>query len=171
MDSDPSFDFSLASTFERMAAMFPMLEASGSTLSGTESHASLQMTGQYPSAPPSSASTISTNVPGAGKYSIRPATVRYQDRKLDFTYDPGKNTPPTLAEVIEDGRRAFQINSDKILRVRNANLREAFLETDNDVADMFSRARIDLEFIPAGSLEPTNTRTMPKPITRFQQLL
>lgn len=170
MDADPSFDFSLASTFERMAAMFPMLDPAAAALTatgGTRDDTHRTRTA-YPSAPPSTVSTISASG-GPGTPTIRPATVAYLDRKLHFTYDPSKNTPPTLAEVIDDGRRAFQINNDIVLRVRNVNLPNAFLDTDSEVSEAFSRARIDLELAPADASHA------PKPTSnsgqRFQQLL
>lgn len=82
--------------------------------------------------------------------SITPVTLRFLSQKLDFTYAPGSSTPPTIIEILENGKSAFHILGDnKVLKIRNLNGGGAVVETDADLAEIFETSHIDLElFFP-----------------------
>uniref|UniRef100_A0A060SXY3 ARAD1A08206p n=1 Tax=Blastobotrys adeninivorans TaxID=409370 RepID=A0A060SXY3_BLAAD len=125
---------------------------------------------------------------------IRPVTLRFLSQQFEFTYAANTSTPPTVSEIIDNGKTAFHIIGDnKVIQIRNVNQGGRILDTDADLAETFTQSpRIDLElvipFLPDGHPANTNTNnpanTNPVPnhtnrlpplsdITkpRFQQLL
>ncbi|KAF5102432.1 hypothetical protein D0Z00_000359 [Geotrichum galactomycetum] len=94
-----------------------------------------------------------TQLPSPGSStapSITPVTLRFLAQKLDFTYAPGSSTPPTIIEILDNGKSAFHILGDnKVLKIRNLNAGGAVVETDADLAEIFETPHIDLElFFP-----------------------
>lgn len=95
-------------------------------------------------------------------YQIRSVKLRFLDQKLDFTFDPSSNnTPPTISEIIENGKIAFHIIGDKnVIKIRDLD-NMSLLDTDRDVADLFSQSlAISLElFMPFinSDIDDTNT--------------
>lgn len=89
------------------------------------------------------ASVCSTTVDSAPR--IVPVTLRFFTRKLDFTYSPQTSTPPTVTEILENGRNAFQIVADQqVLKIRDLNTGRD-VESDSDLEYIYSTRRIDLE--------------------------
>lgn len=99
--------------------------------------------------------------------SITPVTLRFLTQKLDFTYAPGSSTPPTIIEILENGKSAFHILGDnKVLKIRNLNANGAVIETDSDLAEVFETSNIDLElFFPVfDNVSSTSTTSSMKNI-------
>lgn len=140
---------------------------------------------QMPSPMPSSvaSSSCGTSVIGVSVLpSIIPVTLRFFSQKLDFTYAPGSSTPPTIREIMDNGKSAFHILGDnKVLKIRNLNMGGRVIETDNELAEIFETARIDLElYFPVFESSAVSQTTSPKPNSstklglsslRFQEVL
>lgn len=99
---------------------------------------------------------------------VKTVILHFLDQKLNFTYDPTANTPPTMSELIENGKNAFHIIGDnKVIKIRNLNANpnasDSIMETDNDIVELFSRSTsINFElFIPFTNQQqqqqPTNS--------------
>lgn len=99
---------------------------------------------------------------------VRPVTLRFQDSKFDFTYNPRANTPPTVAELVDNGRNAFKIAPHRALSIRNANRGGKILATDSDVAEAFTEMHIDLELSSIDSADYNQQRSV---LPKFQELL
>lgn len=84
------------------------------------------------------------------KPNVVPVTLRFFSQKLDFTYSPTTSTPPTVTEILENGRNAFHILSgSKVIKIRDINTGKV-VETDMDLEDIYKCKRIDLElFFPS----------------------
>lgn len=93
--------------------------------------------------PPSAPSTVSTSMPS--KPRIRPVLLRFMDQKLELTYEPKETGPPTLTEVLENARQAFQISEKRVLLIRDVNRGGKTLENDVEISEAFSGAKVDLE--------------------------
>lgn len=94
---------------------------------------------------------LSTESPAIRRPEIIPVTLRFFNRKLDFTYSPSRSTPPTMSEILENGKNAFNIlGENKVLKVRDLNANKT-LETDGDLEEIYNNcSKIDLElFFPA----------------------
>jgi hypothetical protein len=97
---------------------------------------------------------------------VKTVVLHFLDQKLNFTYDPTSNTPPTMSELIENGKNAFHIIGDnKVIKIRNLNASpnapDSIIESDNDIVELFSRSTsINLElFIPFTNHQQTNNTT------------
>lgn len=93
--------------------------------------------------PPSAPSTVSTSIPS--KPRIRPVLLRFMDQRLELTYEPKETGPPTLTEVLENARQAFQISDKRVLLIRDVNRGGKTLGNDMDISEAFSGAKVDLE--------------------------
>jgi hypothetical protein len=150
LDLDSNLDLTQPSSYDKLALAFPPPSMPPTVQS-------------YPSAPSSAIAALSLGGPR-----IRPVTLRYMDQKLEFTYDAQASTPPTVAEVIDNGRNAFSINSSQMLQIRNLNKQGRTLSTDADIADAFTEPRIDIELFPVRQDRHYQPIAM-KP--KFQELL
>lgn len=102
---------------------------------------------------------------------ILSVVVRYGSRELKFAYSSHNNAPPTLLELITNGRSAFGIvGSDRRLVVRNRGRQVC---TDVELTKIFreSRSSVDLELVAMEdrflSLASEERRSSPE----FQKLL
>lgn len=104
-------------------------------------------------APPTMLPSL-TSLPIRGQWGSMPTmserrvTIYYNGRHLSLIYSPLKNTPPTIAELIEHSRKTFTIAPDAVVRVRDL-LSKRILETQQDLLDSFAQQIVDLElFLP-----------------------
>lgn len=79
---------------------------------------------------------------------LRQVTLMYGDKKLEMTYSPIANTPPTLAELVENAKSAFHIMADvSMIQIRCLDNGRLY-ETDQQIEQLFNdSARINLAFI------------------------
>lgn len=153
---------------------------------GPNSRSDLPPAVRMPSPVPSSVASSSggTSVCGVSAAAPRiiPVTLRFFSQKLDFTYAPGTSTPPTIPEILDNGKNAFHILGDnKVIKIRNLNLGGKVIETDGELAEVFETSRIDLELYFPVFESSSDFKTLP-PISsvsskrresglRFQEVL
>lgn len=148
-----------SSNLERLQSLFPMNRCPEATV------------------PPSTVSSVaSTTTRYQPQPDVRPVTLRFQDQKFDFTYNPRANSPPTIGELIDNGRSAFKIGPHRALNIKNANRGGRLLVTDSDVAEAFTEMHIDLElFVPEGTgvvRDLRDFKDQSRPVLpKFQELL
>lgn len=120
-------------------------------------HHSRQEPAGLPMMSPSASSSRGTSLSGVSVLpNIIPVTLSFFSQKLDFTYAPGSSTPPTIPEILDNGKNAFHILGDnKVLKIRDLNGGSVgsggrIIDTDGELAEVFETSRIDLElFFPA----------------------
>ncbi len=80
---------------------------------------------------------------------IKPVTLKFMSQVLHFTYAPLNSPPPTIHELIENGKTAFHILSDsKVLRLRDL-IRNEVVYTDTQLEQLFKRDKVELDlFFP-----------------------
>ncbi|CAN6672427.1 hypothetical protein TRVA0_046S00562 [Trichomonascus vanleenenianus] len=102
---------------------------------------------------------------------VVPVTLQFMTRSLNFTYSPhNNNTPPTLAELIENSKSAFQLGADKTVQIRNASTGHA-LETDAEIADLFLQgAPVTLEVAVFTQHQLPSLSQLTRAASKFQPL-
>ncbi|ANB14387.1 Vhr1p [Sugiyamaella lignohabitans] len=141
---DPTFDLTKESSYDKMASILATVTSSRAIPTPV-----LPVNTGLLSAPGSTITSL-TSLSGTAYKSqapvVRPVTLRFGNQKLEFTYSPARvSSPPTVSEVLDNGRNAFSINKEQPLQIENRNRPGKILLTDADVADTFTEARVDIE--------------------------